>query len=82
MEEQSPLTPRQVSRRLLWSLIAWWGALSLVFWLLDFARDHSASLLACAGSAALLVALGEIGDGVRRWHKRRRGVRTAARPGG
>jgi hypothetical protein len=53
-------------RRFVCSVTAWWMLLSLALWLLGKALDQPASLAACAASAALLVAVGEVGDGLRR----------------
>ncbi|MGW7648668.1 hypothetical protein [Streptomyces bobili] len=56
-------------RRLVCSLSAWWLILAMGLWLLGRAIDQSASLLACAASAAFLLAVGEAGDWLRRrWH--------------
>ncbi|MDX3238579.1 hypothetical protein PV392_23395 [Streptomyces sp. ME03-5709C] len=63
-------------RRLAWSLVAWWSLLALVLWLLGRAFDHPASLLQCTASAAVLAAVGELGDWLRR---RRRTNRTGHR---
>lgn len=53
-------------KRFVWSVAAWWIVLSLALWLLGKALDEPASLAACAASAALLVVVGEVGDGLRR----------------
>ncbi|MFF7535297.1 hypothetical protein ACFZB2_40525 [Streptomyces bobili] len=63
-------------RRLIWSLTAWWLLLTMGLWLLGRATDQSASPVACAASAAFLLAVGEAGDWLRRrWHR----YRTARR---
>ncbi|MFI6149941.1 hypothetical protein [Streptomyces sp. NPDC051109] len=47
--------------------------LGLILWCGGQVRHQPASLLTCAASAALLVALGEIGAWLRRrWHSRPR----------
>lgn len=54
------------------SVSLWWAALTLILWLLSHATGQSTSLPRCAASAALLVAVGESGDWLRRrWHERR-----------
>ncbi|MFE5302158.1 hypothetical protein [Streptomyces sp. NPDC056632] len=52
--------------RFVWSVAAWWVLLALALWLLGQALDRPASLAACSASAALLIAVGEVGDGLRR----------------
>ncbi|MER5596273.1 hypothetical protein [Streptomyces sp. NPDC002265] len=58
--------------RFVWSVTAWWVLLALALWLLGKALDRSTSLAACAASAALLVAVGEAGEGLRRCLRARR----------
>ncbi|MFJ8533590.1 hypothetical protein [Streptomyces sp. NPDC093591] len=62
-------------RRFVWSVTAWWMLLALALWLLGKVLEQPASLVACAASAALLVAIGEVGDGLRR----RRSTRYSTR---
>lgn len=58
----------------LWSVIAWWAALTGILWLAGTALGHPSPLTGCAASAALLVAVGEAGDWLRqRWTARRSG---------
>ncbi|MFF4658736.1 hypothetical protein [Streptomyces sp. NPDC001381] len=52
--------------RFIWSVTAWWVLLALALWLLGKALDQPTSLAACAASAALPVAVGEVGEGMRR----------------
>ncbi|GGQ20979.1 hypothetical protein [Streptomyces roseolilacinus] len=59
--------------RLAWSLAAWWLLLTLALWSLGEAVDQPAALPRCAASAALLVAVGELGAWLRRRTARRRG---------
>ncbi|MFF2573563.1 hypothetical protein [Streptomyces sp. NPDC058084] len=49
--------------RFVWSVRV---LLALALWLLGQALDRPASLAACSASAALLIAVGEVGDGLRR----------------
>ncbi|WP_432164963.1 hypothetical protein [Streptomyces sp. bgisy031] len=58
--------------RFVWSVTVWWVLLALALWLLGKTLDQPTSLAACAGSAALLVAGGEVGDGLRRRLRARR----------
>ncbi|MER6999185.1 hypothetical protein [Streptomyces sp. NPDC000410] len=62
--------PRRL-RRFALPVTAWWMLLALALWLLGKALDQPASLAACAASAALLVAVGEAGDWLRRRITRR-----------
>ncbi|MGW1542503.1 hypothetical protein ACWCPM_20090 [Streptomyces sp. NPDC002309] len=54
------------------SVTAWWVLLALALWLLSKALDQRTSLAACAASAALLVVVGEVGEGLRRRLRARR----------
>lgn len=47
-------------------MIVWWLLMTGTFWVASKVFDQSASLLFCAGSAAVFVAVGEAGDWVRR----------------
>ncbi|WP_426570093.1 hypothetical protein [Streptomyces canus] len=58
--------------RFVWSVTAWWVLLALALWLLGKALGQPTSLAACAASAALLVAVGEVGEGLRRRLRARR----------
>jgi hypothetical protein len=58
--------------RSVWSVTAWWVLLALALWLLGKALEQPTSLAACAASAALLVAVGEVGEGLRRRLRARR----------
>ncbi|WP_149830421.1 hypothetical protein [Streptomyces tailanensis] len=69
-------------RRFALSVAAWWMLLALVLWLLGRALDQPASFAACAASAALLVAVGEIGDGLRRRRRNSRPARRRRSPSG
>lgn len=60
------MTDTRRRRRFVRSVIVWWMLLTLTLWLVGKALDEPASLTACAASAALLVTVGEIGDGLRR----------------
>ncbi len=67
-------------RREIPSIVPWWAGLTLVLWLLSRAGQPT-GVAGCAASAALLVAVGEAGDWVRRrWRTNRRG-RPAVNPG-
>ncbi|MEU9032016.1 hypothetical protein AB0D46_31825 [Streptomyces sp. NPDC048383] len=55
------------------SVLGWWAVLTGLLWLAGTALDGPAPLGGCAASAAVLVAVGEAGDWVRR--------RWTARPG-
>ncbi|MEV8312455.1 hypothetical protein AB0P36_35575 [Streptomyces flavidovirens] len=58
------------------SVTAWWITVTLALWLLGMALDQPVHLVGCAVSAALLVAIGEAGDWLRRrWVSRRGGGR-------
>ncbi|MEU2262093.1 hypothetical protein ABZ557_17880 [Streptomyces sp. NPDC019645] len=60
----------------------WWAALTLVLWLLSWASGRPESLVRCAASAVLLVAIGEAGNWLRRrWNAHRRRRRTGLPPG-
>ncbi|MGW1044107.1 hypothetical protein [Streptomyces sp. NPDC002547] len=66
------MTGAERVRRFVVSLAVWWLLLALVLWLLGKAFDQPASAAQCATSSAFLVALGEIGDCVRRrWRTRK-----------
>lgn len=53
------------------SIILWWAAVTVALWLLGHALDQPAGLARSAASAALLVAMGEAGDWLRRrWRAR------------
>lgn len=65
------MTDPRRRRRFALSVTAWWMLLALGLWLLGKALDQPASLAACAASAALLVAIGEAGDWLRRRITRR-----------
>ncbi|MCX5193110.1 hypothetical protein OOK31_04255 [Streptomyces sp. NBC_00249] len=55
------------------SIAVWWPALTLLLWCGGQVRHQPASAVTCAASAALLVALGEIGAWLRRrWRARSR----------
>lgn len=59
-------------RREIRSVSLWWAALTLILWLLSHTTGQPTTLPRCAASAALLVAVGESGDWLRRrWNKRR-----------
>ncbi|MGW1545143.1 hypothetical protein ACWCPM_33880 [Streptomyces sp. NPDC002309] len=49
-----------------WSVTVWWALPAFALWLAGKALDRPASLAACAASAALLVSVGEDGEGLRR----------------
>lgn len=66
-------------KRLLWSLIAWWGALTGMLWLAGEAFGQPTTLAGCAASAAVLVAAGEAGDWLRRRRRTRRPGRSPGR---
>ncbi|MGW3647814.1 hypothetical protein [Streptomyces sp. NPDC000878] len=54
----------------------WWVTVTLALWLLGMALGQPVRLAGCAASAALLVAIGEAGDWLRRrWVSRRGGGR-------
>ncbi|MFD5786766.1 hypothetical protein ACFWH1_09030 [Streptomyces sp. NPDC127037] len=55
----------------------WWITVALALWLLGMALGQPVRLAGCAASAALLVAIGEAGDWLRR-----RWVHAAAAVGG
>ncbi|MEW1636807.1 hypothetical protein AB0469_22355 [Streptomyces sp. NPDC093801] len=57
------------------SLTGWWAGLALILWCTGQARDQPAPLLACAASAALLGALGELGAWTRKCRHARRVIR-------
>ncbi|MEJ8638942.1 hypothetical protein [Streptomyces sp. MS2.AVA.5] len=58
------------------SVTAWWITVAFALWLLGMALGQPVSLAGCAASAALLVAIGEAGDWLRRrWVSRRGGGR-------
>ncbi|MEU9284830.1 hypothetical protein AB0D57_08880 [Streptomyces sp. NPDC048275] len=65
--------------RLTWSIALWWLLLALILWLLGTALGESASVTRCTASAALLVAIGELGDWLRRrwWADHTRRVRRS-----
>ncbi|WP_138908752.1 hypothetical protein [Streptomyces chryseus] len=71
------MTRTTLLRTPLWSVIAWWAALTGILWLAGTALGHPAPLTGCAPSAALLVAVGECGDWLRRHWTARRGGRSA-----
>ncbi|WP_406861032.1 hypothetical protein ABZO31_11430 [Streptomyces sp. HUAS MG47] len=58
-----------------WSVTAWWMLLTLFLWFLGTVFDQPASLAAYAASAALMVAIGEAGDWLRRRLVRLRSTR-------
>ncbi|WP_327370548.1 hypothetical protein [Streptomyces sp. NBC_01217] len=58
--------------RSVWSVTAWWVLLALALWLLGKTLVQPPSLAACAASAALLVTVGEVGEGLRRRLRARR----------
>ncbi|MFD5569453.1 hypothetical protein [Streptomyces cadmiisoli] len=60
------MTDPNRKRRAVWSVTAWWMLLTVTLWLLGKATEQPATLAGCAASAALLVAIGEIGEGLRR----------------
>ncbi|MEU9279705.1 hypothetical protein [Streptomyces sp. NPDC048341] len=60
------------------SVTAWWITATLALWLLGMALGQQVSLAGCAASAALLVAIGETGDWLRRRWASRRGVSGGA----
>ncbi|MFE3323952.1 hypothetical protein [Streptomyces sp. NPDC059176] len=73
--------PSRRTWRLAGSLLAWWLPLALGLWLVGRATGQPASAASCAASAALLAAIGETGDWVRRrWRARHpaAGRRSAA----
>ncbi|QES57942.1 hypothetical protein DEJ51_30480 [Streptomyces venezuelae] len=54
------------------SLVVWWTVLALAVWLLGRATGRPVGLVPSVASAALLAAVGETGDLVRRrWTARR-----------
>ncbi|GAA1549451.1 hypothetical protein GCM10009730_67980 [Streptomyces albidochromogenes] len=65
--DRSPRSPHPMTR-LIWSLAVWWLLIAMTLWVVGKIADQPASLPACAVSAALLVAVGEAGD----WLRRRR----------
>ncbi|MEU3091371.1 hypothetical protein ACWCQ0_41950 [Streptomyces massasporeus] len=74
------MTARRRQRRFALSVAAWWMLLALGLWLLGTALDQPASLAACIASAALLVAIGEAGDWLRRRITRRSARRRRTTP--
>ncbi|MCP9946590.1 hypothetical protein LUX12_20275 [Streptomyces somaliensis] len=66
-------------RRGIGSVGLWWITLALALWLLGRTTGQSTDLLRCAASAALLVAVGELGDWLRRRRRARR-ISTEVQP--
>ncbi|MDJ0382157.1 hypothetical protein [Streptomyces sp. G-G2] len=60
------MTSKTLSRFPAWSILARWATLTGILWLASTALGHRTPLAACAASAALLVAVGEAGDWLRR----------------
>ncbi|MFJ7779267.1 hypothetical protein [Streptomyces yangpuensis] len=59
--------------RILAGAAAWWGLVTAALWLGGLLLGQSASLSGCALGALLVIAIGEIGDRVRRaWRTTRR----------
>ncbi|MGW5233579.1 hypothetical protein ACWEQU_15075 [Streptomyces nodosus] len=54
------------------SIVLWWGTLALALWLLSQGLNRPPSLVACIASGALLAAVGETGDWLRRRRRTRR----------
>ncbi|APU43438.1 hypothetical protein [Streptomyces sp. TN58] len=74
------MSPRRSRLLPSWPLVAWWATLTAVLWLAGMAVGQPASIPGCAASAALLAAVGEVGDRARRRWKQRR-TSTSARLG-
>ncbi|MBT2369520.1 hypothetical protein J7E88_30655 [Streptomyces sp. ISL-10] len=59
-----------MKRRHWWTVlgqwIAWWALVTAAFWLLGKVLDQPTSLIGCAASAVLVIAVGEFGDRLRR----------------
>ncbi|MFF8713335.1 hypothetical protein ACF07T_18185 [Streptomyces sp. NPDC015184] len=70
------MTRRRFWRRGIVSVSLWWITLTLVLRLLGRTTSGPTDLLRCVASAALLVAVGEVGDRLRR---RRQACRTTKR---
>ncbi|MEH0419960.1 hypothetical protein [Streptomyces sp. B21-083] len=65
------------------SVTAWWITVTLLLWLLGMALGQPVRLAGCAASAAVLVAIGETGDWLRRrWASHRGGGRRGPGPDG
>lgn len=62
------------------SLTAWWAMVTVIIWVISLIADQPASLAECAGSAALLTGLGEIGDWLRRRWSAARSARGRREP--
>lgn len=60
------MTGRRRVRRLVISLTVWWALIAFALWLVGKALDQPATLVQCAASSAFLVAIGEVGDWLRR----------------
>jgi hypothetical protein len=73
--EDGVVTDTRRRWRFVLSVTAWWVLLALALRLLGKALDQPTSLAACTASAALLVAVGEIGEGLRRRLRARQLVR-------
>ncbi|APU43369.1 hypothetical protein BSL84_30000 [Streptomyces sp. TN58] len=70
------MTPNPRRRVVAWSVIGWWAVLTGLLWLAGTALGYPAPLVGCAASAAVLVAVGEAGDWIRRRWTARSGGRT------
>lgn len=68
------MTGKQSLLRLAVSLVVWWMLIAVIFWSLGAMLDQPASLAQCTASSAFLVAIGEVGD----WLRRRRRADPAA----
>ncbi|MEU9602910.1 hypothetical protein [Streptomyces sp. NPDC048057] len=64
------------ARRTVLSLLVWWAGFTAALWLLGLLLDGPSSLVACAASAALLLALGEVAHLLNRRFARGRGRST------
>ncbi|WP_327233028.1 hypothetical protein OG349_02725 [Streptomyces sp. NBC_01317] len=58
------------------SLIAWWVVVTVVLWVLGIVFDQPVRLAGCAATAALVIAIGEVGDRLRRRWSSGRGARA------